>query len=85
MARQHSRRGAGKAATPPGEPRATGSPAASPSVGAASAGEAERARLESELAAAKARIAELERRQTELANRIVWAIDTLHNVLDETE
>ena len=45
--------------------------------------EAERARLQAELGAANARISELETRQSEVADRIAWALDTLHTLLDD--
>ena len=38
--------------------------------------------LTAELAAARARIAELEQKQAEIANRIDWVIDSLHNLPD---
>jgi hypothetical protein len=41
---------------------------------------AENATLKAELEQARARISELERRQTEILNRIDWAIDSLHNL-----
>ena len=41
---------------------------------------AENAALKAELEQARARIAELERRQAEILNRIDWAIDSLHNL-----
>jgi hypothetical protein len=41
---------------------------------------AEVVRLTSELAAATARIAELEQRQIDVINRIEWVIDSLHNL-----
>lgn len=41
---------------------------------------AENAALKAELETARARIAELERRQAEILNRIDWAIDSLHNL-----
>jgi hypothetical protein len=47
--------------------------------------EQERASLAAALAAANARIAELETGQTEAADRIAWALDTLHSLLDENE
>jgi hypothetical protein len=40
----------------------------------------ENARLEAELAAAHARIAELERACEHVANRIDWVVDSIHNV-----
>ncbi len=40
----------------------------------------ENARLEAELAAARARIAELEQKHEEIVNRIDWVIDSLHNL-----
>lgn len=40
----------------------------------------ENAALKAELETARARIAELERRQAEILNRIDWAIDSLHNL-----
>ena len=43
---------------------------------------AENSRLRDELAAARLRIADLEKRATEVINRIDWVIDSLHN-LDE--
>ena len=43
---------------------------------------AENARLNSELDAARLRIAELEQKHAEIANRIDWAIDSLHNLMD---
>jgi hypothetical protein len=44
--------------------------------------ESERDALKVELAAAEARIAALEQQRTELLNRIDWAIDSLHNLLE---
>ncbi len=44
--------------------------------------EEENARLRAELAAAHARIAELELKNTEIINRIDWVIDSLHNLQD---
>jgi hypothetical protein len=41
---------------------------------------ADNAALKAELEQARARIAELERRQAEILNRIDWAIDSLHNL-----
>lgn len=41
---------------------------------------AENSALKAELEQARARISELERRQTEILNRIDWAIDSLHNL-----
>lgn len=40
----------------------------------------ENALLKAELAAARARIAELEQKHTEIINRIDWVIDSLHNL-----
>ncbi len=40
----------------------------------------ENARLEAELAAARAKIAELEQKHEEIVNRIDWVIDSLHNL-----
>jgi hypothetical protein len=40
----------------------------------------ENVRLKAELAAARARIGELEQKQAEIINRIDWVIDSLHNV-----
>ena len=40
----------------------------------------ENARLEAELAAARAKIAELEQKHEEIINRIDWVIDSLHNL-----
>jgi hypothetical protein len=37
------------------------------------------AALEAELVAARARIVELEARQAEIADRIAWALDSLHD------
>ena len=45
----------------------------------------ERDALHGALTEAQARIADLERRQTEIANRIVWAIDTLHSLSDASD
>jgi predicted nucleic acid-binding Zn-ribbon protein len=44
--------------------------------------ERERDALRSELAAAEARIAALEQQRTELLNRIDWAIDSLHSLVE---
>lgn len=41
------------------------------------------ARLQAELAAARARIAELEAKHAEIINRIDWVIDSLHNLAEE--
>lgn len=43
----------------------------------------ERDALMAELAAAKARIAELEAVREQVVNRIAWVIDSLHNLVDE--
>lgn len=40
----------------------------------------ENARLQAELLAAKARIAELEQKHEDVINRIAWVIDSLHNL-----
>jgi hypothetical protein len=45
--------------------------------------ERERDDLRFELAAAESRIAALEQQRTELLNRIDWAIDSLHNLLEK--
>ncbi|MEQ1717691.1 MAG: hypothetical protein ABL907_17220 [Hyphomicrobium sp.] len=42
----------------------------------------EKACLEAELAAARVRIADLERKHAEIINRIDWVIDSLHNLHD---
>lgn len=39
--------------------------------------------LERELAEARARIGELQNRQTEIADRIAWALDSLHELMEE--
>ena len=41
------------------------------------------AKLTAELTAAHERIAELERKHSEIVNRIDWVIDSLHNLTDE--
>jgi len=41
---------------------------------------AEIARLEGELASARARVAELEQKHAEIVNRIDWVIDSLHSL-----
>ena len=41
------------------------------------------AKLTTELTAAHERIAELERKHSEIVNRIDWVIDSLHNLTDE--
>jgi ubiquinone biosynthesis protein UbiJ len=51
---------------------------AKPLSGAAAQAEIER--LRSELAAANARIADLEQKHTDVINRIDWVIDSLHNL-----
>ena len=57
--------------------------AKTPPIPAASGGlGAENARLKSELAQARERIADLELRQAEIINRIDWVIDSLHNLAD---
>ena len=38
--------------------------------------------LKAELAAARARIAELEQKQADIVNRIDWVIDSLHNLTE---
>ena len=43
---------------------------------------AEVAGLKGELAAARARIAELEQKQADTINRIDWVIDSLHNLTE---
>jgi len=42
----------------------------------------ENARLKAELAAAEARIADLESKHAEAVNRIDWVLDSLHNLPD---
>jgi predicted nucleic acid-binding Zn-ribbon protein len=44
--------------------------------------ERERASLETDLSAARARIADLESRQAEIADRIAWVLDSLHDLAD---
>ena len=44
--------------------------------------EAERDRLTSELEAARAEIQRLEQARADIANRIDWVIDSLHNILE---
>lgn len=39
--------------------------------------------LERELAEAKARIGDLQQRQSQIADRIAWALDSLHDLMDE--
>lgn len=51
-------------------------------TGSAPALAEENARLKGELAAARARIGELEQKQAEIINRIDWVIDSLHNLGD---
>ena len=41
------------------------------------------AKLASELTAAREHIAELERKHSEIVNRIDWVIDSLHNLTEE--
>ena len=41
------------------------------------------AKLSSELTAAHERISELERKHSEIVNRIDWVIDSLHNLTEE--
>ena len=53
---------------------------AAPKVGPSGDLAAENARLEAELAAARARIAALEQKHEEVVNRIAWVIDSLHNL-----
>ncbi len=57
---------------------AKGQRKASPTLRSADADEV--ARLKNELAAAHARIAELEERQAEIVNRIDWVIDSLQSL-----
>ncbi|MFN0219655.1 MAG: hypothetical protein ACKVP4_12675 [Hyphomicrobium sp.] len=49
---------------------------------AASGAADELVRLKDELAIAHSRIAELEKRQADIVNRIDWVIDSLHNIAD---
>jgi hypothetical protein len=68
--------------------RATAPPGELPSVSGGAAAdviaqlERERDALKGELAAAEARIAALEQQRTELLNRIDWALDSLHSLLE---
>lgn len=64
-----------------GAGRATGR-AASQSAGDGVALEQRIAVLEHELAVARARISELEAAREQVANRIDWAIDSLHSLLE---
>ena len=45
--------------------------------------EFERDTMKTALATAEARIKDLESRQTEIANRIAWTLDSLHSLLEE--
>jgi hypothetical protein len=63
----------------PGEPSSASGGAASEVIAQL---ERERDALKTELAAAQARIAALERQRTELLNRIDWAIDSLHSLVE---
>lgn len=73
--RQEPPKAAGKAASK----RAPGRAAASGGDGRLAD---ENARLRAELASARERIADLERKQTDITNRIAWVIDSLHNLAD---
>ncbi len=53
---------------------------AAPKLGSSGDLAAENARLVTELAAARAKIAELEQKHEEIVNRIDWVIDSLHNL-----
>jgi hypothetical protein len=72
------------------QPRARRSPAPAGEPSSAGGGiaeviaqlEQERDALKVELKAVEARIAALEQQRTELLNRIDWAIDSLHNLLE---
>jgi hypothetical protein len=45
--------------------------------------ESERQKLAADLSAARNRIEDLERRQAEIADRIAWALDSLHDLLSD--
>jgi uncharacterized coiled-coil DUF342 family protein len=70
------------------QPRARRSPAGEPLTAGGGIAEViaqleqERDALKGELKAVEARIAALEQQRTELLNRIDWAIDSLHNLLE---
>ena len=59
-----------------------GAAKAAPEAAGPSGTQAEITRLEAELAAARAQIAELEQKHAEIINRIDWVIDSLHNLND---
>lgn len=86
--RQEGPKEAAKGARKPASKAAAGKAVQSSQAGqpAGASGSAaladENQRLKAELAAAEARIADLESKQTDITNRIAWVIDSLHN-LDE--
>ena len=45
--------------------------------------EAECLRLKTDVETAKARVAELEAQRKEVANRVDWVIESLHNILED--
>ena len=47
--------------------------------------EMERQKLAADLGEARLRIEDLERRQTEIADRIAWALDSLHDLISDKE
>jgi flagellar motility protein MotE (MotC chaperone) len=70
-------------------PRRSSSPRGVKSEAAADGGDEARSReartraLEADLAAARERIRELEARQGEIADRIAWALDSLHDFVGD--
>lgn len=81
-------RGGGKARKqgrkpPPTPARGAGTPA--PSVDEEARLRAECVRLQRELAEAKARLTALETERRQLADRIEWAIDSLHTLRESDE
>jgi chromosome segregation ATPase len=80
-------RRASKVDTPAGkkagaaEQRPTSTSAASEAQARILALEAERQKLSAELTEARTRIEGLEKRQAEIADRIAWALDSLHDLI----
>lgn len=78
----------GKARPSPAEPKA---PAPSPSTQGKTSSSIESPRalklrideLERELAAARSLIGDLQSRQSQIADRIAWALDSLHELMEE--
>lgn len=81
-AKRPAGRSTSRVASAAAKPRAASGAAAPASAGDVDALRMQVAELERQLKAAQGRVADLEQLRAQALNRIDWAIDSLHNVLE---